>query len=723
MKKLLRTLMLIFSVITLSSQGMNSIQNPMNPNETFQQDTGLLFTYASWDRSGTYLMKEQIYGNAQKMTNRPAVRIQSELKYPKQICHVVIQFDQQPMSGMVQMCSNQNSYSKLILFQPMITLDIEAGIYEILTHGSFLNSVFRYVSLSKVIVTNDTTIQVNFSDANHVVSIEAMDKDNQVMLFGNEGIIKEQLSMVIGFPTGNNTMFSMLSLNNFSSGNVWFSHFDTAYKIQFSVVSAKDGELYAIDMGELTGVDADTTLTSTPAEYVKFASCFEQSPVSKENYLVFEPGIIYTAKDNLSHYTSLSMSGGTDYPVGDKNHLDVYLSNVLYPSRLTTSTIALNYWEENPFEYPGGRPPLLTQTQPAYLTLDKKIAFCPYNNPLTEDYVAPSESIILYGGLSPLIEAENYNNSSDSTIFFIPKFSGQINETRQVDYYSTTYEIKRGNEVLISDSVFKFGEPYHISEYGDYTINLHHNDYFLNELIGDVQLQMHVNMGLADANSPVVTSLKIMNENERIDSIFYSDDKIYVDFSAGDWNYYDSLFSRVAYAKLFYKIHTSNDWIEQPLQEFPSVFNSSKYGSFFEGDLSSLATSFTCLTPVDLKIEMADSSGNSTSQIISPAFLVDGSVGINETRISNNDLWINVYPNPIKEKSTILFRISKNSRVNISICDINGQTIQTVVDCDLVKGEYAYEFHDSQSLTKNVGKMYLLVLKSDNKRIVRKIFL
>ncbi|MBI2269320.1 MAG: T9SS type A sorting domain-containing protein [Bacteroidetes bacterium] len=95
----------------------------------------------------------------------------------------------------------------------------------------------------------------------------------------------------------------------------------------------------------------------------------------------------------------------------------------------------------------------------------------------------------------------------------------------------------------------------------------------------------------------------------------------------------------------------------------------------------------------------------------------DRKVGVIENENSVNSL--SVYPNPANESATITYHIDQKQDVELSLYDILGNKVKTLVDQMQDDGDYAYKI-SKQSVAKG---MYFIRLNIDNKNIAVKKFI
>ena len=83
-----------------------------------------------------------------------------------------------------------------------------------------------------------------------------------------------------------------------------------------------------------------------------------------------------------------------------------------------------------------------------------------------------------------------------------------------------------------------------------------------------------------------------------------------------------------------------------------------------------------------------------------------------------HDYKLKNYPNPFNPETTINFVLQKNGLVELSVYNIIGQKIKTIVNGNLNKGNYKFSWNGDNDFGKSVGSgIYMLNLKSDRKSV------
>ena len=141
-----------------------------------------------------------------------------------------------------------------------------------------------------------------------------------------------------------------------------------------------------------------------------------------------------------------------------------------------------------------------------------------------------------------------------------------------------------------------------------------------------------------------------------------------------------------------------------------SAFTPSSQSQWLEVavNLSSFATQNNVL----IKFEATSDEGNN---LYIDDINITGPVGVEEV-ISENDL--SIYPNPSENNIYVDFNLNTDEQVEITLNDITGKNIKTILNSKLNKGTHSVVI-DRNEL--NSSGIYFLNLKTNNSTIVRKI--
>jgi len=103
---------------------------------------------------------------------------------------------------------------------------------------------------------------------------------------------------------------------------------------------------------------------------------------------------------------------------------------------------------------------------------------------------------------------------------------------------------------------------------------------------------------------------------------------------------------------------------------------------------------------------------------------LDGLLNINEYEIVSNFSSLSNYPNPFNPTTSINFLVDIDSKVDLSIYNIKGQNIKTLINCNLKKGNHSIIWDGSDSVGKSVSSgVYLYKLKTKDNQSTNRMLL
>lgn len=99
------------------------------------------------------------------------------------------------------------------------------------------------------------------------------------------------------------------------------------------------------------------------------------------------------------------------------------------------------------------------------------------------------------------------------------------------------------------------------------------------------------------------------------------------------------------------------------------------------------------------------------------AFYFDQGTGIEENfELQNLRNSLNNYPNPFNPTTTIEFSIQNNSQIELSVFNIKGQKVKTLINNDLIKGSHSISWNGDDKSGKSVSSgIYYYKLKINGK--------
>jgi len=586
-------------------------------------------------------------------------------------------------------------------------IDLPEDNYEIIaSYDDFWgtkNYLFAFIHNLNINQNTDTTISFE-TMATHNLVLQCKDENNNLLDPGDTTLLEKRISIDIEFPSG--YIFRSSLLQSEISSGYKFSDVYEGYKIALNQMFVRFGKLYITDLPQLSGLMKDTVLQNNPSEYKRMNMVMHASPSSSaDNYLTFDYGNIY----NLSGAYMCSMNGSMneDYPYHNNDTLRVFMNN---HENINNSVAAIvpnvHFWEETPLNFNFKD----IVSDPFYIAINDSIVFSKYNVSAASPQFTDNCSVDL-GNTVPYnyIFLKN-NRYGENTIYGSCASYGEKNERRRMDNRSSVYEIKKGDEILASDTVSYFMDPFSVTEQGIYTFSVTNNNYVVNNQSGQSIFEASFDIGNADADPPVISSFKLLDAENSITNFLRFDNPGKVLLSSFDFNSLTYELNKPASVQVYYKKHTENEWIMLNPIEHSSLFDSTHYGSFFSCDLSSVLSLFTTSGYLDLKIVSADNAGNTATQILHPAAYVENNVGIPQI-INNENGALQIYPNPVADNSVISFNLTQNTRIKLSVYNINGQLTDVLLDKTMGKGNHQVSWNAAEKLTSGV---YLLKLETGN---------
>lgn len=554
-------------------------------------------------------------------------------------------------------------------------IDVQEGVYDLLINTvDFMNSGDEfYVFLHGLNVNKNIDSTINLIEkATHIIQLQGMD-ENHFPIISNDSTLKyESKFVMIEFPEPFVFQNASFCMTGFDKDYLRFSDVDSAFKIGLHQEAVRQGQMYLLDLGHLNGVWSDTVLQTTPESYNSMIQTFQTSPSSKNNYLSFGIGLISQLRGDPIYgmYTSF-LSDNPDYPSHNNDTLTVFLNNTFLTENRLNLAGEVDFWENTP---ENGAPNKKIRGKSFYIAEGDSICFSWFYPPVKADYQIPDNSQLSIGKTAPF--SCTYSANDDSSIFCYSDIDGQGNEIRHIDEYSSTYFIKQGTDILQSDTLFKFEQPYSIPGPGPFSFSITDNNFYIRGLQGELSIQNDFNLPSIDPNPPVLTSFKILNAGGMVSDVFHYNEQASLQFSAGD--FIENNINHVASCNVYWKKYDDQTWTPLPTSEISEYFDSLfMYGQYFVTDLTTVLNQCTDTAYIDIKIALLDQSNNIMSETIHPAFQAIGPlVGMPDNKLNNCTLNLRVIPNPINQSSIIIFDLKETTGVTLTLYDIFGQRIK-----------------------------------------------
>ncbi|MGQ0828513.1 MAG: M43 family zinc metalloprotease [Bacteroidota bacterium] len=128
---------------------------------------------------------------------------------------------------------------------------------------------------------------------------------------------------------------------------------------------------------------------------------------------------------------------------------------------------------------------------------------------------------------------------------------------------------------------------------------------------------------------------------------------------------------------------------------------------------SSSLTSFTGQTNFYIMFRFTSNAG---SNIYLDDINISGTVGVEDE--FSDALSFNIYPNPAEDNSVVGFNLLDKQKVELSVYDVLGQHVSTIVEGNLNAGEHEYKIADKTSLSSGI---YFVKLVAGDQKFTKKL--
>lgn len=129
-------------------------------------------------------------------------------------------------------------------------------------------------------------------------------------------------------------------------------------------------------------------------------------------------------------------------------------------------------------------------------------------------------------------------------------------------------------------------------------------------------------------------------------------------------------------------------------------------------------SSTSCL----VKVQAFDNASTLLAEDQSDSIFAINAVGVSENQLSKG-LFLQNYPNPFTDNTTIRFAIPKAGNVTLSVYNLVGQKMTTLLSGYKEAGEYTMEWKGDFNRRKAPNGIYFYRLETANKTITKKMFL
>jgi subtilisin family serine protease len=478
----------------------------------------------------------------------------------------------------------------------VLVVSEELDIPALLNSGTFKDSDLRLHYLEAVPIADDRSIAVNSSAASHAITLNAQNENGQPLVTTNYDGYASTGRIVL--PAG--TKMQSVILGAYPA-RLWhvtdMSEKLLLEELNYDFVSPR---FYIIQHSPLNGVNADATLTAGGSELKRASISAALAPSSQGDQRV-----VLFVMPIVPPNDAQGPLGLTLHPTSALFNMTLFLGSDTDTS-YSMSTALLSITDGvTRFNTPQIRilngsiivPINGTQIQPWSYTGDTLL----FGNGLH----FPRQVLLPVATAKPLLFADFY---------------GQLGDLRLAERTTTTTTVYAGDAIQTSDTSFPV--TLDLTQRGPYTIVSIDRSSLAPGIPRTSTLTSTIDSARPDFTPPMLTTMMLFDGEGRIATHLDSHGSGAIVFGAGDFTY--GINGTGAYqpiagdqTKAFYRRSGSQTWNPLTLAQLGEDAQS---GIVYRADLKDAADADNVL--IDLRFDVADASGNTTSFVMEPAFAV-----------------------------------------------------------------------------------------------------
>jgi hypothetical protein len=584
-------------------------------------------------------------------------------------------------------------------------ISVPEGMYGVFTvFYSSDEDLFKLVTKPDIDLSSGETVEISVNESEAEFSLEHNYYD-----VNNEPFeINDRYSSYYGFECYNTN----LNLS-FWAPNMYTSNISDAAILITGEHSYDENSIYITQHGPYSEVNSNIVFSNVPSDYTQQQIFLDIPENIEDPKIATSPGNWFNSPGRYFfyiHYNNIFDSGESPYRV------DLYMMNNEYSNSGITTRFYIGEFVGEDFQF-------FYSTAPFHC-IDEKIGSFMNSNPIETDYLSPdNERLTLGESLRYIYTYLSYNYDG---LYISLNFIGYEGEEKYYDYSHSSYMIMDSFGNIISEGELN---DLTLSELlpDEYTLIIENSNFMFYGLHGNAKLVNNFNTDPELSRPPRIEAFQIRNEdnipmtnlehNENGTLLFLLTDTGYID---NEYTYFPVVTDSV---KVFYKEHFNELWNEIEVEminehEEPTW----AFGKVFSANLSELTLIDS--SAYDLKIYTEDTDGNYTEFSLEPAFVVgsfDASSSIEESLNLSNHYNFTNYPNPFNPSTMISFDVPTQSKVNVSIYNIKGQLVKTLINKTLQQGNHLAVWNGTDEFDTAVSSgVYLYKLKVKNKTEVIK---
>ena len=569
-------------------------------------------------------------------------------------------------------------------------LVVPPGTYDVFAEYRYTKSL-KTIIKEFVYVDGVTQIEFHPEEASHGIATKFVDDRGVPFTLPYR-------YMLIGFP--DSSLFRSFGFS-FGAGaldTIYFSSLSKRYTIVMSesYVNSENTVVYH-PQSTIHGISSDTTLGNSPSDYL-IQNVVAESPPAILNHKMSSRFILWDMDkrvDNSFFCYGMSMRM-SEYNGSQPWHGKAYL--VKGDSQFT-SGVSFDLWRDA--VPPNFQNSDLWMSSPPFRVVNDSIVCSfeydlPANNALSPSgNVKHFESTPIYTDGGHLI-----NNVGKSNIQVTPSFYGSSDEYKSSKHaFLEIYD--KSDVILFSDTLARF-QSLDVRP-GAYKSVVTYDDYFVGDCAGKATLECLFDLRKQDANPPMITSFKLFDaRNEQVahlqkndkGSLSFSATDVLMTLSANGTPYF--FFPPPAnFTEAWYRIHGNQEWSRLPLATVAQDTNGfPPVGTYYSVDMSETTANDT--SAIDIRVQIADQAGNQTQWTLEPGYAIGNYhalLGVGAKKEGERSpltfaLYQN-YPNPFNPATKIGFDIPFRTHVSITVYDVLGRKLKTIVDEEKMEGRYS----------------------------------
>ncbi len=568
------------------------------------------------------------------------------------------------------------------------------NLYMLSKFGQF--PIRRILIKENLSMTTDSTFNFYETDANRRITFEPVNEFGQTIPITSSNQIQYMIMTPVNFSLGSYADQNSLYVSDFNNTKI-ISGNNSATKIDTV-------RIRSIQFPILYSINSDTILTNIPVNFIE-NDLEIKFPANTTNRRVW----LYDADSYSGFIGGFGYSYIEEFTVSSSNWFGkILINNEHHP--LNVFTIDIEDYMMFPIN-PGG---IESLRYFPFRVFDGKVGFFYGDNPSNSSYLTqPGEPIKF--GFAPIFSNGFFLNNADDDfkIETYTQFFDSYNRRQPYDAGQSIFTIYDStNNLIYSDALSTFDTL--TVPTGIYKTQLVNSNYYVGDFHGIAELNSNFNLSNEDANPPVLTSLRFLDNEGKVKTDTVNSENLTIQFSAVDISIGDTIINTYTYhpiefnsilldsSKLFVKNHNDSIWKSISLNVISQEYipksdldiweirwspNTRIY--HFPAGVLYQAVMDTIPEAMDLKIRIMDNHLNKTEWILKPAcFATDISTSIetNNTSIISKFKLNQNFPNPFNPTTNIEYYLPVTSEIEITLFNTLGQKVMEIFKGKQKKG-------------------------------------